>query len=44
VNLANAYLAMKRNEDAASQLRAALGLEPGNALIRSRLAAMGLAP
>lgn len=44
VNLANAYLALKRNDDAASQLRAALALEPGNSLIRSRLAAMGLAP
>ena len=44
VNLANAYLALNRPADAAAQLRAALALEPGNSLIRSRLTAMGIAP
>jgi Flp pilus assembly protein TadD/O-antigen ligase len=44
VNLANAYLAMSRPGDAEAQLRTALRLEPGNPSIRSRLAAMGLAP
>jgi tetratricopeptide (TPR) repeat protein len=44
VNLANAYLALGRAPEAEAQLRAALALEPGNDVIRSRLAAMGRTP
>ncbi len=40
VNLANAYLALGRPEEARVQLQAALALEPGNASLRARLAAI----
>ncbi|UPT75910.1 MAG: tetratricopeptide repeat protein [Elusimicrobiota bacterium] len=44
VNLANAYQSLGRVAEAEAQLRAALGLEPGNAAIRARLEALGKKP